>query len=76
MPTRITVKGQVTIPKHVREAAGLRPGDEVEVVADGSGQARLRRAGTRPYIETLKEIRAAAPLRGLDVDGLMDELRD
>ncbi len=27
---RITGKGQVTIPQHIRQAAGLRPNDEVE----------------------------------------------
>jgi AbrB family looped-hinge helix DNA binding protein len=31
MSTRVTVKGQVTMPKAVREAAGLHPGDRVTV---------------------------------------------
>lgn len=29
---RITVKGQVTIPKEIREKLGLKPGDLVEFV--------------------------------------------
>jgi AbrB family looped-hinge helix DNA binding protein len=29
--TTITVKGQVTLPKKVRDAVGLKPGDVVEV---------------------------------------------
>lgn len=37
MGVRLTDKGQVTIPKHVREGMGLRPGDEVEFVAEGGG---------------------------------------
>lgn len=34
---RVTTKGQVTIPKEVREAMGIRPGDEVvfEETTDG-----------------------------------------
>ncbi len=31
MATTVTVKGQVTLPKAVREAAGIRPGDRVNV---------------------------------------------
>jgi AbrB family looped-hinge helix DNA binding protein len=31
MTTRIGPKGQVVIPKHIRERASLEPGDEVEV---------------------------------------------
>jgi AbrB family looped-hinge helix DNA binding protein len=39
---RLTSKGQVTIPKSVREGLGLRPGDEVEFVVEG-GDYRLRK---------------------------------
>jgi AbrB family looped-hinge helix DNA binding protein len=39
----VTIKGQVTIPQGVRESLGLRPGDEVEFVADGAGGYRLRK---------------------------------
>lgn len=31
---RVTVKGQVTIPKEIRERLGIEPGSEVEFVAD------------------------------------------
>ena len=31
MATTVTQKGQVTLPKHVRDAAGIKPGDTVEV---------------------------------------------
>jgi AbrB family looped-hinge helix DNA binding protein len=29
---RLTSKGQITIPQHVRHELGLQPGDEVDVV--------------------------------------------
>jgi AbrB family looped-hinge helix DNA binding protein len=32
---RITSKGQVTIPKHIREKLGVRPGDEIGFREDG-----------------------------------------
>ena len=37
MATTVTVKGQVTLPKAVRDAVGIKPGDRVEVHATPSG---------------------------------------
>lgn len=34
---RITSKGQVTIPQHIREAAGFLPSTEVDFELDGTG---------------------------------------
>ena len=39
---KITSKGQVTIPQHLRESHGLLPGTEVEFVDDGDA-VRLRK---------------------------------
>ncbi|MGN6587823.1 MAG: AbrB/MazE/SpoVT family DNA-binding domain-containing protein [Solirubrobacterales bacterium] len=39
---RITSKGQVTIPKEIRDEFGLLPGTEVEFVAE-SGQIKVRK---------------------------------
>ncbi len=41
---RITSKGQVTIPQHVRESAGLMPGTDVEFEIE-AGVVRLVKAG-------------------------------
>jgi AbrB family looped-hinge helix DNA binding protein len=40
----LTTRGQTTIPKPIREALGLQPGDRVELTLKGD-QALLRRAG-------------------------------
>ncbi len=34
MPS-VTIKGQVTIPKRIRDQLGIRPGDEVNFIMDG-----------------------------------------
>jgi antitoxin PrlF len=39
---RITSKGQVTIPKEIRDAFGLLPGTEVEFVPD-AGELKVRK---------------------------------
>lgn len=43
MGTRVTSKGQVTIPKAIREELGIRPGDEVDFVRE-NGSIRVVRA--------------------------------
>jgi len=42
---RVTSKGQVTIPKELRDELGLLPGTEVEFVRDGDGARVKRKAG-------------------------------
>lgn len=43
MPTAtVTSKGQVTLPKKVRDALRIKPGDRIDFVLDGEGGARVR----------------------------------
>ena len=48
MATTMTVKGQVTIPKKVRDALRLSPGDGVDFDVNREGQVVVQRAGSRP----------------------------
>ncbi|MGO9740083.1 MAG: AbrB/MazE/SpoVT family DNA-binding domain-containing protein [Roseiarcus sp.] len=68
MATKVTVKGQVTLPKAVREAAGIRPGDRVEVRARPEGGVVVERAPasaeTDAYRDRLNEIARRRPLSG------------
>jgi AbrB family looped-hinge helix DNA binding protein len=47
MTTAITTKGQVTIPKKIRDALQLAPGNRVEFDVNTDGQVVLHKAGTR-----------------------------
>jgi AbrB family looped-hinge helix DNA binding protein len=43
MPTAtVTSKGQVTLPKRVREALKVEPGDQIDFVLDADGGVRVR----------------------------------
>jgi antitoxin PrlF len=71
----MTVKGQVTIPKGVRDAAGIKPGDRVTVTLAADGRVSIVPAGVRrgaSYREKVEAVRRAAPLRGfMSADDLM-----
>jgi AbrB family looped-hinge helix DNA binding protein len=47
MATMLTSKGQVTIPKRIRDALGLAPGSAVDFGVDGAGEIVIRKAGAR-----------------------------
>lgn len=47
MATTMTVKGQVTIPKSVREALHLSPGDGVQFGVNAAGEVIVQKAGAR-----------------------------
>jgi antitoxin PrlF len=43
MATTVTSKGQVTIPKHVRDAMKIKPGTKVAIELKGDHEAVLRK---------------------------------
>ncbi len=45
---RVTEKGQVTIPKPIRDKLGIGPGSEVDFVDDGRGNIAIVRSDDRP----------------------------
>lgn len=48
MPTILTVKGQVTIPKQIRDALGLKPGMPVNFSVNPAGEVVIHRAENSP----------------------------
>lgn len=76
MATTVTVKGQVTLPKSVRDAAGIKPGDRVEVRATASGAVIIERAGfTDDYKTRLLALAKRRLIRGITTDELMKMTR-
>jgi antitoxin PrlF len=48
MPTTLTSKGQVTIPKQIRDALKLAPGCSVNFAVNGEGDVVIQKVGARP----------------------------
>jgi antitoxin PrlF len=46
MATTVTVKGQITLPKQARDAAGIKAGDRVEVRATAAGTLVVEKPDT------------------------------
>jgi antitoxin PrlF len=75
MATTVTVKGQVTLPKAIREAAGIRPGDRVEVRVRPEGgviiEAEATFDGEAGYRRRLEDMSRRKPLRGMPTEDIM-----
>jgi antitoxin PrlF len=64
MTTTVTSKGQVTLPKAIREAAGIKPGDKVDISATASGGIYIEKRGTlRAYDARLNALASRRPVR-------------
>lgn len=77
MATTVTSKGQVTIPKEVRDSLGIKPGTQVVIEATGNGEAVLRKVRPvepRPDRFDLAAGAAEIPL-GCSVDEYMAMIR-
>ncbi|WP_147652325.1 AbrB/MazE/SpoVT family DNA-binding domain-containing protein [Vulcaniibacterium gelatinicum] len=78
MSTILTVKGQVTIPKPVRDALRLEPGSAVEFAVNAAGEVVVRKAGSRrraPRRDRFEAARGKAQVKWRS-DELMALLRD
>jgi AbrB family looped-hinge helix DNA binding protein len=70
MATRVTSKGQVTIPKPVRERLGIEPGNAVEFELTADGQIRLVKIDGGDRVSRFEALRGRAG-SGLSTDQIM-----
>ena len=76
---RLTEKGQVTIPKRIRDKLGVGPGSEVEFVEHGDGVVLRCKSGAAPAPSTFDEWAASVAgtidTMGMDGKEFVDWLR-
>ena len=69
----VTSKGQITIPKSVRDRLGLAVGDTLEFTVDDQGRIVAQaREGRRTVAGVLRDF---APARALSVDEMKEAVR-
>lgn len=69
---KMTSKGQITVPKFVRDHFNFKPGDEVVFVEDAQGMHVQRKY----KVKNLKKWQAYfADLKGRDSDEIIDDWR-
>lgn len=56
MQATITAKGQVTVPKVIRDKLRLKPGDRIDFLLDASGELRVA-----PVTASVKQLKGMVP---------------
>ena len=70
MATTVTSKGQVTIPKPVRDLLGIKPGSRVDFERAPDGRIVLVRVDGKPRPSRFARLRGHAG-KGLSTGGIM-----
>jgi AbrB family looped-hinge helix DNA binding protein len=65
MTTTVTSKGQVTVPKNVREFLGVEPGSSIEFELRANGEVVMRAAtaSRRPLRSRFERLRGCATVK-------------
>ena len=71
MTVTVTSKGQVTIPKAVRDRLGINPGSKVDFEVAEDGRAFLRRIGKHTIKRSRFERMRGTATAGLTTDEIM-----
>ncbi|AJD42689.1 AbrB/MazE/SpoVT family DNA-binding domain-containing protein [Rhizobium sp. SEMIA 4085] len=77
---RVTEKGQVTIPKGIRDRLGIGPGSEVDFIASGAGAVlvKIEKSGSDPirnFDDWARRVQGTVDLGGMTTDEYIEWLR-
>jgi antitoxin PrlF len=74
--TTVTIKGQVTLPKEVRDATGIKPGDRLNVETTASGGVYIEKPGSAAkYRKRLLALAKRRIVKGATTDAYMKLMR-
>jgi AbrB family looped-hinge helix DNA binding protein len=76
---KLTSKGQVTVPQHIRAAAGIQPHSEVEFSINADGDVVLKKLATvspiRAALDRVAGSANAPEFKGMTTDDYMRFIR-
>ena len=74
MATTLTIKGQVTIPKQIRDALDLQPGCKLNFEINDDGDVLLQKAAKKQKKDRFEQVRGKADVKWRTQD-LMNLMR-
>ncbi|MFN8623769.1 MAG: AbrB/MazE/SpoVT family DNA-binding domain-containing protein [Chloroflexota bacterium] len=72
MQATVGERGQVTIPKEIRDRMGIRPGERVEFAEEEGGRIVIRK---QVADDVVARVYGTLPVPGWDTDRIVDALR-
>lgn len=72
---RLTSKGQVTIPKQMRERLGVKPGGEIDFVEQDGAIVVRKHFDAEAFEAALDKWSGTIDLGGMTVDEYIDDMR-
>ena len=60
---RVTTKGQVTIPKHIREKLGITPATEVDFIEEDGRAYLVKQKGAKAATRRFAKLRGVATVK-------------
>ena len=72
---RVTTKGQVTIPQHIREKLGITPSTEIDFVEKGDRVYLVKKRGRKTATRSFKRLRGVATVK-MTTDEIMALTRE
>ena len=60
---RVTTKGQVTIPQHIREKLGITPATEIDFVEEDGRILLVKRKAGKATIQKFSKLRGSATIK-------------
>ena len=69
---KITSKGQITLPKEVRDSIGISPGEEVEFLKEENGYLLKKKVMRSPFD---KFVGYLTEKKGISPDKIIEDLR-
>ncbi|APX96581.1 AbrB/MazE/SpoVT family DNA-binding domain-containing protein [Natronorubrum daqingense] len=70
----VTSKGQVTIPKRIRDKLELEEGTEIEFVLGDEGTLEIR--PKKPAMDQLRDVRESLASHDIDLDAMRQESKN
>jgi len=71
---RVTIKGQVTIPQHIREKLGITPSTEVDFVEKNEQVYLIKKTGNNAVTDRFRRFRGIATVK-MSTDEIMSLTR-